>query len=68
MWLVGKAVLALHDIQLSEHGGSSEINDQGALESALVRPVNQALYSDPDHAALAAAYVFEIAKNHSFVD
>ena len=24
MWLVGKAVLALHDIQLSEHGGSSE--------------------------------------------
>tara|TARA_E500000318_G_scaffold77776_1_gene72569 strand:- start:75 stop:476 length:402 start_codon:yes stop_codon:yes gene_type:complete len=67
-WLVGKAVLAIHDRQLSEHGGSSGIKDHGALESALARPVNQALYGEPDHAALAAAYAFGIAKNHPFVD
>ncbi len=67
-WLDMRVVLAAHDEQLAEHGGATGTRDQGALESALARPRNLALYGDPDAAALAAAYAFGIAKNHPFVD
>jgi death-on-curing protein len=67
-WLRLDAVTALHDRQLTEHGGPSGIRDQGALESALARPQNLAAYGEPDAAALAASYAFGLARNHAFVD
>ena len=60
--------MAVHDQQLSIHGGGSGIRDEGLLESALARPQNVAAYEDPDLAALAASYAFGIARNHPFVD
>jgi len=67
-WIAQAVVLAIHDEQLAEHGGSPGLRDVGLLESALARPKNLAAYGDPDIAALAAAYAFGVAKNHPFVD
>jgi len=62
-------ILAIHEMQLAEHGGAVGIRDEGLLESALARPVNRATYEqDTDAAALAAAYAFGLAKNHPFLD
>jgi len=61
-------VLALHDEQLAEHGGSPGVRDAGLLSSALARPQNQVAYGDPSVFDLAAAYAFGIIRNHPFVD
>lgn len=68
VWIDPRAILAIHDEQLAEHGGGSGLRDQGLLESALARPINMAAYEDPDAAALAASYAMGLAKNHPFVD
>ena len=67
-WINRQALLLLHDESLAEHGGASGLRDEGLLDSALARPLNIALYSDPDVAGLAASYGVGIAKNHAFVD
>ncbi|MEQ9152850.1 MAG: type II toxin-antitoxin system death-on-curing family toxin [Parvibaculum sp.] len=67
-WVSPKTVYAVHDRQLAEHGGLDGIRDQGAVESALARPQNLAVYDDPDAAALAAAYAYGLARNHGFAD
>lgn len=67
-WVGVSVVISLHDRQLAEHGGPPGVRDQGALESALARPVNLAAYEEPDAAALAASYAFGLARNHSFID
>lgn len=68
VWIDPRAILAIHDEQLAEHGGGSGLRDQGLLESALARPINLAAYENPDAAALAASYAVGLAKNHPFVD
>ena len=66
---VGRAIIeAVHDRQLAEHGGGSGLRDDNALESALARPINLSLYSNPDAAELAASVAYGIARNHPFVD
>ena len=67
-WIDLSVILAVHDEQIAEHGGPAGIRDRGALESALARPLNLAVYEKPDHATLAAAYGAGITKNHPFVD
>jgi death-on-curing protein len=67
-WVAPEVVYAIHDRQLSEHGGPDGVRDAGALDSALARPRNLAAYGDPDVAALAAAYAFGLARNHAFAD
>lgn len=67
-WLNSDTALAVHDEQLTEHGGGTGVRDLGGLESGLARPRNTATYGEPDAAALAAAYAFGIARNHPFVD
>jgi death-on-curing protein len=67
-WVAPEVVYAIHDRQLSEHGGVDGMRDQGAVDSALARPRNLAGYGDPDTAALAAAYAFGLARNHGFAD
>jgi death on curing protein len=67
-WIDPNVVLAIHDEQLAEHGGAMGIRDAGLLESVLGRPQNLAAYDEPDHADLAGAYAYGIARNHPFVD
>jgi len=67
-WLSLDIALAVHDRQLAEHGGPTGVRDQGMLESALARPLNQWTYCEDDLCALAAAYAYGIACNHPFTD
>jgi death on curing protein len=68
VWVRRPVILAAHDEQLVEHGGSPGIRDSGLLDSALARPLNRAAYGKPDAAELAAAYAYGLATNHPFVD
>lgn len=68
VWLDATDALAIHDRQLSEHGGGAGVRDHSMLESALGRPVNRWHYGEDDPAALAAAYAYGVARNHPFVD
>ena len=68
VWLSIDLIIDIHDEQLEQFGGPSGLRDRGLLESALARPLNQYAYGKDDLAALAAAYGFGLAKNHSFVD
>lgn len=67
-WINRQVLLLLHDESLAEHGGASGLRDEGLLDSALARPLNLALYEQPDIASLAASYGVGLAKNHAFVD
>jgi death on curing protein len=67
-WVAPEVVFAVHDRQIAEHGGLGGVRDAVAVESALARPRQLAAYSEPDAAALAAAYAFGIARNHGFAD
>ena len=68
VWLTSDLVQAIHARQLKLFGGPPGLRDEGALESALGRPVNRAAYGEADLAELATAYAFGIAKNHPFID
>lgn len=67
-WLPREAFLAMHERQLSEHGGGEGLRDKGMLESALMRPQHKFAYGEPDLFDLAAAYAYGIARNHPFID
>ena len=62
------AAEAVHDRQLSEHGGAAGVKDHGLLESAMARPINKHAYGESDACALAAAHAFGIVPNHPFID
>lgn len=70
VWLTIELIEAIHDRQLSEHGGSSGLRDRGMLESALARAPQKFAYGgmEVDIPELAAAYCLGIAGNHPFVD
>ncbi|WP_297833454.1 type II toxin-antitoxin system death-on-curing family toxin [Thermomonas sp.] len=70
VWIDRVLALAIHERQLSEHGGGDGVRDEALLESALARPQQLHAYGDPppDLAALAASLAFGIARNHPFVD
>jgi death-on-curing protein len=68
VWLRRASLVLLHDESLAEHGGAPGLRDEGLLESAMARPVNLAMYANPDVAELAACYGVGLAKNHAFVD
>ena len=67
-WIDLSVVLAIHEQQITEHGGSLGIRDLGMIESALGRPQNLLLYNDPDIFDLAAAYGYGLTQNHGFID
>lgn len=58
-------VVAIHDVAISEFGGSAGLRDVGALDSALMRP--QLGYYN-DILEEAAALMESLAMNHPFVD
>ncbi|WP_147653108.1 type II toxin-antitoxin system death-on-curing family toxin [Vulcaniibacterium gelatinicum] len=70
VWLDKRLVLAIHDRQLAEHGGSAGVRDPALLEFALARPQQLYAHGDPppDLAALAASLAYGLARNHPFVD
>lgn len=70
VWLLAETIMAIHQRQIAEHGGSEGLRDEGLLSSALARPQNIFAYGQPppDLAALAAAYAYGLARNHPFVD
>jgi death-on-curing protein len=68
VWIEKPVALAIHDRQLAEHGGGTGVRDDGLLESALARPLNQWTYGEEDPCQLAAAYAFGVVRNHPFVD
>ena len=70
VWISKAFALAIHDRQLSEHGGGSGVREEGMLESALARPQQSYAYGDPppDLADLAASLAFGLARHHPFVD
>ena len=68
IWIDSRAIGAIHDEQLAEHGGGAGVRDAGLLASALARPVNLAAHEKPDVARLAASYAVGLARNHPFID
>ncbi|CAN5880049.1 type II toxin-antitoxin system death-on-curing family toxin [soil metagenome] len=58
----------LHAYLLELFGGATGLRDEGALESALMRPQNLYAHESADVFKLAAAYASGIVKNHPFVD
>lgn len=70
VWIGKPLALAIHDRQLSEHGGGSGMRDEGLLDSALARPQQRHAYGEPppDMADLAASLAYGLARNHPFVD
>jgi death-on-curing protein len=70
VWIERALVLAMHDRQIAEHGGSAGVRDEDLLESALAKPRQLHAYGDPepDLADLAASLASGLARNHPFVD
>jgi death-on-curing protein len=70
VWLEKALVLAIHDRQVAEHGGTPGIRDEGLLESALARARQLHAYGDPrpDLADLAASLVYGLTRNHPFLE
>lgn len=70
VWIERPLAVAIHDRQLSEHGGSAGVRDASLLDSALARPQQLHACGDPppDLADLAASLAFGLARNHPFVD
>jgi death-on-curing protein len=67
-WIDQQVLMAVHDMQLAEHGGGAGSRDITLLESALAKPVNLAAHGEPGACALAASYGSGIARNHPFID
>jgi death-on-curing protein len=67
-WFTYDQAIAAHSVQLRHFGGALGLRDEGALRSALDRPVNKWHYEGTLLPELAAAYAFGLAKNNPFVD
>ena len=70
VWLDRAVIVAIHEMQLAEHGGGAGVRDAGLLDSALGKPLHLSHYGEPplDVAALAASCGYGISRNHPFVD
>jgi death on curing protein len=67
-WISKRAVLAIHERLLAEHGGAPGLRDEGLLDAALAGPINRYAYGRADLIHLAAAYAHAITRNHPFAD
>ncbi|HEX3147005.1 MAG TPA: type II toxin-antitoxin system death-on-curing family toxin [Gemmataceae bacterium] len=68
IWIRLETVLAIHKIQIAEHGGMHGVRNLPLLESALARPRQLLSYENPTLDQLGAAYGYGIIRNHPFVD
>lgn len=69
-FLTIEELLVIHRRVILDHGGSLGLRDRGLLESAASVPAAQfgGEYLHQDIAAMAAAYLFHLCKNHPFID
>lgn len=70
LFLTLDEALQIHAYQVETFGGSDVVLDMSKLESALAQPRQGfgGQYLHEDMAAMAAAYLFHIVKNHPFED
>ncbi len=69
IWILHEAVLSVHTMLLSTHGGLPGVRDPKLLDSALARPRQRFSYDDKASIfELAASYAYGLARNHPFVD
>jgi len=69
VWLEKDLVTTVHQLQIRQHGGTSELLDESKLDAALERPRNHFHHSDNvDTAGLAAVYLDAIVSAHAFAD
>lgn len=69
IWLNKEDIIAAHDETINKNGGSHGLLNAGALEAALVKPLNLNYYEGiTDLCTLAACYAYGLVKNHCFVD
>ena len=63
-------VLAFHQDLLAAFGGQEGVRDLALLESAIAQPSQMfsGTFLHEDLAAMAAAYLYHIVKNHPFLD
>lgn len=63
-------VMAIHQDQIANYGGSLGIRDQGLLDGALAQPESSfdGIYLHPDIYSMAAAYLYHVVMNHPFID
>jgi death-on-curing protein len=70
-WITRTLLDVIHFELIREHGGAAGVRDGGddLIESALVRPRQRLEYEpESDLSALAAAYLYGLAKNHGYLD
>jgi len=69
-FLTRDEILDLHTDQIRRYGGSPGVRDPGLLDSALAMPSQSfgGQFVHPDLAAMAAAYLYHLVRNHAFVD
>jgi len=69
VWIPIATLHLLHDRQLELFGGLRGVRDEGAIESALARPVNAWAYGQAaDLEALAATYLCALARQKGYLD
>lgn len=70
VFLTLEQALAIHARVVEEFGGDPGVRDFGLLASALSMPAAQyeGRFLHPDLAAMAAACLFHLCRNHPFVD
>ncbi|HQD14761.1 MAG TPA: Fic family protein [Ottowia sp.] len=68
VWIAREVILAIHHMQLAEHGGPQGAGDAGLLDAVLTHPQHLAGHGTPDDAALTAARGWGIARRHPFID
>ena len=69
-FLAVENVLTIHGRMVQEFGGGSGVRDLGLLESAVMMPAArfEGQFLHDGIAAMAAAHLFHLCKNHPFVD
>lgn len=67
-WVPLAAVRAIHDRQITRHGGAPGLHDEALLEMGCARATNLAAYTDAGLVEIASAYAFGLSKAHAFVD
>ncbi len=70
VFLTEEAVLEIHAAQLAEFGGAQGVLNPGLLSSAVAQPAATFLgvFLNRGLHAMAAAYLYHLAKNHPFVE
>ena len=70
IWLNRAVIVAVHEVQLAQHGGAAGVRDAALLDSALGKPLHLDDYGEPppDAAAMAASYGYGISRNYPIID